>query len=62
MIYFSANCENKWSLFCDGCCKLWQEALQPPGAHLQLQHQVQSILSQRVDGIDNQCYYNVNAI
>lgn len=44
------------------CWKLWQEALQPPGAHLQLQHQVQSIFPQRVDGIDNQCYYNVNAI
>lgn len=31
-------------------------------AHLKFQHQVQPMLPQGVDGIDNQCYDNVNAI
>lgn len=33
-----------------------------PASHLQLQHQVQSMLPQGVDGIDNQCYNNVDAV
>ena len=33
-----------------------------PAAHLELQHQVQSMLPQGVDGVDNQGNNNVNAI
>ncbi len=33
-----------------------------PAAHLELQHQVQSMLPQGVDLVDNQCYNNVDAI
>lgn len=33
-----------------------------PAAHLELQHQVQAVLSQGVDRVDNQRYNNVNAI
>lgn len=38
------------------------KASRRPVAHLELQHQVQSVLSQGVDGIDNQCYNDVNTI
>lgn len=37
----------------------WPES---PASHLQLQHQVQSMLPQGVDGIDNQSYNNVDAV
>ena len=37
-------------------------AFRAPAAHLELQHQVQSMLPQRVDGVHNQRYNNVNAI
>lgn len=33
-----------------------------PAAHLKFKHQVQPMLPQGVDGIDNQCYDDVNAI
>lgn len=38
------------------------ELSETPAAHLELQHQVQPTLSQGVDGVDNQCYNNVNTI
>ncbi len=37
-------------------------ASEAPAAYLELQHQVQPMLPQGVDGVDNQCYNNVNAI
>lgn len=33
-----------------------------PAAYLELQHQVQAMFTQRVDGVDYQCYDNVNTI
>lgn len=43
-------------------CVIVSSLSETPAAHLKLQYQVQPMFPQWVDGVDDQCYNNVNAI